>query len=149
MFHQMREVCNNRRKKGKGDAKMIYFDSILNVNKWNFFFGWYKAILTLPCITFEKLLSWYENWVYDSTSAFLICEVPSFLSQDTRKITKKRKKNAFLSSSMTYGKYFYIHVIMLYTYVYIIWHSISLVVFSDIELWEIKVDCIIKMACFE
>ena len=142
IFHQMREVCNNRRKEGNGDAKMIYFDSILNVNKWNFF-EWYKAILTLPCITFEKLLSWYENWVYDSTSAFLICEVPSFLSQDTRKITKK----LFFSSSMTYGKYFYIHVVMLYTY--IIWHSISLVVFSDTELWEIKVDCIIKMACFE
>lgn len=61
-----------------------------------FFFGWYKAILTLPCITFEKLLSWYENWVYDSTSAFLICEVPSFLSQDARKITKKRKKRFFI-----------------------------------------------------
>ena len=50
MFHQMREVWNNRRKEGKGDAKMIYFDSILNVNKWNFFFrAWYKAILTLLC----------------------------------------------------------------------------------------------------
>ena len=48
---------------------------------------------------------------------------------------------------MTYGKYFYIHVVMLYTY--IIWHGISLGVFLDAEFWEIKVDCIIKIACFE